>query len=428
MSSVIGVTNEDVRRDKFGDHQVVAHIYNAARKVAVGILETDSIVSSLLPSVVRNEMGNELKQNRVVHIGMLYEHLFDFVNDDEDPDHELKEKPTKHHAEFTQNINNAVLYNEEFQVVIVACSKFKLPYYESVTYVAFAENIERVESYCDHVMEKSRHKYENSVMLMTDTSNGIERKMLPKDSRFNLDDVVLSDSVKDEIIQSVRSFFEEKEGFYEKYNIPYRRGILLYGKPGNGKTTLIKAIANYIKEPAVYWQVNENTGSHSIEQVFKHVKSIAPTLLVIEDIDSIPESMRSMFLNYLDGAQNNEGVFIVGTTNYPDKIDPALMNRAGRFDRAYEIKLPSEEARYSYLIRIGMGNLVESDEVKLAASLMDGFSMSILNELYTLTALEHYYNGGEVDVERIVERLKDTQDKQKKNTWMQNERNVVGFS
>jgi SpoVK/Ycf46/Vps4 family AAA+-type ATPase len=56
-------------------------------------------------------------------------------------------------------------------------------------------------------------------------------------------------------------------------------------------------------------------------------------VLVIEDIDSMPEGVRSYFLNTLDGVTSKEGIFLIGTTNYPEKIDPGLMNRGGRFDR-----------------------------------------------------------------------------------------------
>ncbi|MFK4996941.1 ATP-binding protein [Bacillus sp. N9] len=77
---------------------------------------------------------------------------------------------------------------------------------------------------------------------------------------------------------------------------------------------------------------------------------MAPMVLVIEDIDSMPESVRSVFLNTLDGATSKEGIFLIGTTNYPERIDPALINRAGRFDRAYEIKKPTEKLRMQYLL------------------------------------------------------------------------------
>lgn len=61
---------------------------------------------------------------------------------------------------------------------------------------------------------------------------------------------------------------------------------------------------------------------------------------LIEDIDSMPASCRSYFLNTLDGATSKEGMYLIGTTNYPEKIDPALMNRAGRFENLIYRKGP----------------------------------------------------------------------------------------
>src|SRR5699024_3728562 len=87
---------------------------------------------------------------------------------------------------------------------------------------------------------------------------------------------------------------------------------------------------------------------YSIDEVFEMANKMAPVILIVEDIDSMPTESRSVFLNALDGATTKEGIFIIGTTNYPEKIDPALINRAGRFDRAYEIKQPNTVMRKLY--------------------------------------------------------------------------------
>ncbi len=147
--------------------------------------------------------------------------------------------------------------------------------------------------------------------------------------------------------------------FSKKYDIPYKRGILLYGTPGNGKTTLVKSIAGSVSAPTVYWQITENTSSYSIQEVFSTVTKMAPMVLVIEDIESMPDYARSAFLNALDGATSKEGIFLIGTTNYPEQIDPALINRAGRFDRAYEIKQPDDTLRELYLRKKGLERFLD---------------------------------------------------------------------
>lgn len=173
----------------------------------------------------------------------------------------------------------------------------------------------------------------------------IVRKYIP-DEQLVFDDKSTIYKVKKDIL----SFFTKKtEDIYEKLGLPFKRGIILYGDPGNGKSAIIREIIR-------------TTDSSIIKVVIKGVKDLVSALscltaelngkqaiIIMEDIDSmINEFNRSDLLNILDGVEIKSGLFMIGTTNYPERLDPAFMNRAGRFDKTYKIGNPSKEARRLY--------------------------------------------------------------------------------
>lgn len=158
--------------------------------------------------------------------------------------------------------------------------------------------------------------------------------------------------------------------------------------------------------------------------MFNTVTKMAPMTLVIEDIDSMPEESRSVFLNALDGASSKEGIFLIGTTNYPEKIDPALINRAGRFDRAYEITLPDQHTRRQYLIKKNIHQFVAEDELDHLVKETNGLSIAQLNELYMSIALQWHYEQ-QVNIEKILRDLQTNNRKALRNHW--EERSSVGF-
>lgn len=291
----------------------------------------------------------------------------------------------------------------------------------------FAVSDEALLLFLAHTRERLREQDRRSVTIYTDSRHGIETELVPMTRMVERDEVIMSDAVKKEIFRSIDQFFIGDRGFFQKFGIPYKRGVLLYGRPGNGKTTLVKSIAGSVKAPVAYWQITEHTCSESIQEVFQAAVKKAPMILVIEDIDSMPVQVRSYFLNMLDGATSKEGIFLIGTTNYPEKIDPALINRAGRFDRAYEIKLPTAELRLAYLQRKGLQELLGEDGMRDAVRQTDGFTFAQLNELYVSAVLE-WHGEGHVNVAAIARSMKAEHDKGRTQVWLKDEEEPrVGF-
>lgn len=166
------------------------------------------------------------------------------------------------------------------------------------------------------------------------------------------DNLVLGGSLKQDLYNDLAAFFQAK-AIYTQANIPWKRGVVLIGPPGNGKTHAVKALINALGQDCLYVKSfsAENVDDHrNIRAVFERAREAAPCLLVMEDLDSlITEHNRSFFLNELDGFAANEGVVTIASTNHPEKLDPAIMARPSRFDRKYHFGLPSATERQTYL-------------------------------------------------------------------------------
>ncbi|MCA1990960.1 MAG: AAA family ATPase [Coleofasciculus sp. S288] len=203
------------------------------------------------------------------------------------------------------------------------------------------------------------------------------------------ENLILRGTLKQDIQDDLENFFTSRPA-YEAYGVPWKRGILFIGSPGNGKTHALKALINKLQKPCLYvksFKSRYETDNDNIRKAFKRARQSAPCVLVLEDLDSLVNAEnRSFFLNELDGFAANVGVVTVATTNHPDRLDPAILNRPSRFDRKYHFELPDMIERVAY---IKMWNETLKDGMRLSdsaiahiAELTDGFSFAYLKELF----------------------------------------------
>lgn len=204
----------------------------------------------------------------------------------------------------------------------------------------------------------------------------------------SFDDLVLPEKLQADLIEQVEGFFAARAE-YARYGIPWKRGLLLAGPPGNGKTQAIRAIAGRLSVPRLFVRnFDDQWGDEGdgVDEVFARVREAAPCLLVLEDLDSlVGKSFLSRVLNQLDGVKTLEGVLVVATTNHPERLDPAIQSRPSRFDRVLRFEAPDAGTRERYLARMtgawdpAMRPLVEDVPALVGAT--DGFSFAFMKEL-----------------------------------------------
>ncbi len=192
---------------------------------------------------------------------------------------------------------------------------------------------------------------------------------------------------------------------FERMGIEPPKGVLLYGPPGTGKTLLAKAVANeseanffYIGGPEI---VSKFVGESEerLRKMFKEAEESAPSIVFIDEIDAIApkrgevqgeveKRVVSQLLTLMDGLKTRGQVIVIGATNRPDYIDPAL-RRPGRFDREIEIGVPDRDGRLEILqIHTRHMPLDKDVDLKYLASITHGFTGADLAALVKEAALK----------------------------------------
>ena len=193
-------------------------------------------------------------------------------------------------------------------------------------------------------------------------------------------------------IQSILSdiqLFWDKKDIYKKYNFVHKRGILLWGEPGCGKSGIIQLCIKKLidNENGIVINIKEEEDFKLFVEFIPTIRKIEPErplIVILEDIDALASEDRystTKLLNILDGVKQIENVVYIATTNYPEKLQERITNRPSRFDRRYQVEMPSAKIRESYI----KNKLSDSDLSKIEMDLWiketEGMSLSHLKEL-----------------------------------------------
>lgn len=217
--------------------------------------------------------------------------------------------------------------------------------------------------------------------------------------------VILDEDMKKHLSGDAQRFFDAQKE-YEKLGVPWKRGTIFHGPPGNGKTISIKATMHMLydrKEPVPTLYVKTLAAffppEFSLGLIFEKARQEAPCYLVFEDLDSVvSDNVRSFFLNEVDGLPSNDGIFMVGSTNHLDQLDPGISKRPSRFDRKYFFPNPNFEQRVQYC-HYWQEKLKDNEDVKFPDSLCeaiakitDGFSFAYIQEAFVAALLTIAYS------------------------------------
>ncbi len=245
-------------------------------------------------------------------------------------------------------------------------------------------------------------------------------------------DVFLAPGVREALLAEAQNFIAGEQ-WYKQNGLPWKRSILLYGPPGTGKTTVAKMIASTFldrKKQAFAMVIDRKTDFADVSHVFRMAKDARPALLILEDLDAIQQSDvgRSAFLNLLDGSGDlREGTFLIGTTNFPEALDPALANRPGRWDRLIEVGLPSADARRACMAR----KWTKTPREHLIPTLVvetQGLTLANLAEIHYQVMMLVLEGGTptEADIRRITREMRQISKMTDSGNWDKTERRV-GF-
>lgn len=242
--------------------------------------------------------------------------------------------------------------------------------------------------------------------VMKSVSNNFEDLVETSDVRF--DDVIGLDEILDDVKFIVEMLKNPDLG--EKTGAKLPKGVLFSGDPGTGKTLIAKAIAGEANVPFIYVNASSfvemfvGLGAKRVRDLFKTAREHTPCIMFIDEIDAVggkrssrnnngeSDQTLNALLQEMDGFSTKEGLFIIGATNLPDKLDKALV-RSGRFDRKLQINPPRDWKVRKEMFDFYLKDkpLVEGVDIESIARQTVGFTgadiSAIVNEASIISAM-----------------------------------------
>jgi hypothetical protein len=236
------------------------------------------------------------------------------------------------------------------------------------------------------------------------TANGPTRPV----ARLPWDQLILEPNIVKLLKDDFESFWARERWFRDR-NLPFRRGYLLHGPPGNGKSSAIRAMMTSRGLSAYTLRMfDPHADDSDLEAVFERAAKHRPSIVLLEDLDrAFPrtgETKSSLslqaLLNCLDGVGTPEGIVVIATANEPSVLDPAILKRPGRFDRVVHFPNPSAPLRRDYFLKMHPG--LDSEKLVSVVAESDGMSFAQLREAYILAGQRSFLRGVDISAEDLL--------------------------
>lgn len=239
--------------------------------------------------------------------------------------------------------------------------------------------------------------------------------------------LVLPEKNSEKIFREFDRFWTLEDRF-KLFGFLYKRGFLLYGPPGSGKTSLINLMMKTIIERyrgIIVVIENPNIASDCLSMIRKN-EPTRPLITIMEDLDALVEDYgEAGYLNLLDGSEQINNVIHIGTTNYPRRLDKRFVDRPSRFDTVVEIGMPGWDAREAYFRIKFQDKKIDwwtDQELEKWTRLSEGLSVAHMREMIISVV------GYEQSVEYVIKRLRRMHEiKLPEDNSMTSNKSRVGF-
>jgi len=216
-------------------------------------------------------------------------------------------------------------------------------------------------------------------------------------------DIAIDPAMRDEVEANTTSFLSRIEDLAE-YGVPGKRGVLLVGEPGTGKSLLCRVLMN--ESPGItcilasdFWLFADGY----LDSLYRMANDLKPSIVIIEDIDLIGDKRRGKtlytLLKMLDGIEQFDGVVTVATTNFLESLDKALTERPSRFDRIIRLQQPGERERMAIIRRLARRIPLDDQMQEYIAGRTAGYTPAQVQEAVFSIVIDHRHtdrcgNGG----------------------------------